>query len=106
MAIKFQLQLIKRDHLKNDTDDWNPLDITENKSYKDKNCDQLATNHFKHKLLSKIKRYIFFQQQYNEIQNMDEYIKAIEEKIAPLKNEVMFLSGEVTEKTHSLTTKW
>ena len=33
---------------------------------------------------------------------MDEYIKATEEKIAPLKNKVMFLSGEVKEKTHSL----
>ena len=33
---------------------------------------------------------------------MDEYIKAMQDQIASLKSEVMFLRGEVKEKTHSL----
>ena len=78
-----------------------PSCIIEKKSYKDKKCDQLATNHLMQELLHEIKHIPFLQQD-NKSDYIDEYIKAMQDQIASLKSEVMFLRGEVKEKTHSL----
>ena len=50
--------------------------IIEKESYKDKKCDQLATNHLKQELLHEIKHYISSLQQDNKTDYMDEYIHA------------------------------
>ena len=79
-----------------------PSSIIEKESYKDKKCDQLATNHLKQELLHKIKHYMSCLQQDNKTDYMDEYIKAMQDQIASLKSEAKFVRGEVKEKTHSL----
>ena len=79
-----------------------PSSIIEKESYKDKKCDQLATNHLMQELLHEIKHYISCLQQDNKSDYMDEYIKAMQDQIASLKSEAKFLRGEVKEKTHSL----
>ena len=76
----------------------NPSSIIEKESYKYKKCDQLATNHLKQELLHEIKHYISSLQQYDKTDYMDEYIKAMQNQIASLKSEFMFLRGEVKEK--------
>ena len=64
-----------------------PSGITEKESsYKDKNLDQLATNHLKQERFSEIKRYILSQQQDGKTDYMDEYIKAMQDEIASLKS--------------------
>ena len=72
--------------------------IIEKVSYKDKKCDQLATNHLNQELLCETKHYISLLQQENKTYYMDEYIKAMQDQIASLKREVMFLRGELKEK--------
>ena len=67
-------------------------------SYKDKKCDQLATNHFMQESLHEIKQFFSCLQQDNKTDYMNEYIKAMEDQIASLKSEVMFFRGEVKEK--------
>ena len=79
-----------------------PSSIIEKESYKDKKCDQLATNHLKQGRLHKIKHYMSCLQQDNKTGYMDQYIKAMQNQIASLKSEAMFLKEEVKEKTHSL----
>ena len=80
-----------------------PSSIIEKESYKDKKCDQLATNHLMQELLHEIKHYILCLQQDNKTDYMNEYIKAMQGQIASLKSEVMFRRGEVKEKkTYSL----
>ena len=64
--------------------------IIEKESYRDKNCDQLAINHLKQELLHEIKHYILCLQQDNETDYMNEYSKAMQDQIAPLKSETMF----------------
>ena len=76
----------------------NPSSIIENESYKDKKCDQLATNHLMQELFHEMKNYILCLQQDNKTDYMNEYIKAMQDHIASLKSEVMFLRGEVKEK--------
>ena len=75
-----------------------PSSITEKESYKDKKCDQLFTNHLKQELLHEIKHYILCLQKDNKTDYMNEYIKAMQDQIASLKSEVMFLRREVKEK--------
>ena len=77
-----------------------PSSIIKKESYK--KYDQLATNYLKQELLHKTKHYISSPQQDNKTSYMDEYIKAKQHQIASLKSEVMFLRGEVKEKTDSL----
>ena len=80
-----------------------PSSIIGKESYKDSKCDQPATNHLKQELLHEIKRYISCLQKDNKTDYMNEYIKAMQDLIASLKSEVMFLRGEGKEKkTHSL----
>ena len=75
--------------------------IIEKESYKDKKCDQLATNLLTQELLHEIKHYISCLQQGNKTDYMNEYIKAMQNQIASLKSEIMFLRREVKEKkTH------
>ena len=76
--------------------------ITEKESYKDKKCHQLTTNHLKQYILHEIKHYISSLQQDNKTDYMDEYIKGMQDQIASLKSEVMFLRGEVKEKNASI----
>ena len=68
--------------------------IIEKESYKDKKCDQLAANHLMQELLHEIKHYILGLQRDNQSDYMDEYIKAMQDQIASLKSEVMFLKGK------------
>ena len=75
-----------------------PSSIIERESYEDKKCDQLATNHLMQELLHEIKHYISCLQQDNKTDYMNEYIKAMQDQIASLNSEVMFLRGEVKEK--------
>ena len=75
-----------------------PSSIIEKGSYKDKTCDQLATNSLKQELLHEIKHYISCLQQDNKTNYMNAYIKAMQDQIASLKKEVMFLRGEVRKK--------
>ena len=75
-----------------------PSSIIGKESYKDKKCDQPATNHLKQELLHQIKHYISCLQKDNKTDYMNEYIKAMQDQIASLKSEVMFLRGEVKEK--------
>ena len=75
-----------------------PSSITEKESYKNKKCDQLATNNLKQELLHERKKCVLSLQQDNKTYYMDEYIKAMQDQIASLKSEVMFLRGEVKEK--------
>ena len=75
-----------------------PSSIIEKGSYKDKTCDQLATNYLKQELLHEIKHYISCLQQDNKTNYMNAYIKAMQDQIASLKKEVMFLRGEVRKK--------
>ena len=49
-----------------------PSSIIENESYKDKKCDQLATNHLMQELLHEIKHYISCLQQDNKTDYMNE----------------------------------
>ena len=70
-----------------------PSSIVEKESYKDKKCDLLATNHLKQELLYEIKHYISCLQKDNKFDYMNEYIKAMQDQIVPLKSEVMFLRG-------------
>ena len=79
-----------------------PSSIIEKESYRVKKCDQLATNHLMQELFHEIKHYISCLKQDNKSDYMDEYIKAMQDQIASLKSEVMFLRGEVKKKTHSL----
>ena len=75
--------------------------IIEKESYKDKKCDQLATNLLTQELLHEIKHCISCLQQGNKTDYMNEYIKAMQNQIASLKSEIMFLRREVKEKkTH------
>ena len=67
-------------------------------SYKDNKCDQPAINYLKQELLHEIKHYISCLQKNNKTDYMNEYIKAMQDLIASLKSEVMFLRGEVKEK--------
>ena len=75
-----------------------PSSIIGKESYKDKKCDQSATNHLKQELLHEIKHYISCLQKHNKTGYMNEYIKAMQDQIASLKSEVMFLRGEVKKK--------
>ena len=95
MTIKFQLYLIKKTITPTTK---SPSSIIEKERYKNKKCDQLATNQLKQELPHEVKRYISFLQQDSKTDYMDEYIKAMEDQIASLKSEVMFLRGEVKEK--------
>ena len=79
-----------------------PSSIIEKESFNDEKCDQLATNHLKEELLREIKHYISSLQQDNKTDYMDEYIKAIQDHIASLKSEVIFLREEGKKKPHSL----
>ena len=79
-----------------------PSSIIGKESYKDKKCDQPATNHLKQELLHEIKHYISCLQKDNKTDSMNEYIKAMQDQISSLKSEFMFLRGKVKEKTHSL----
>ena len=72
--------------------------IIEKESYKDKKCDQVATNYLKQELLHEIKHCISCLQQDNKTNYMNAYIKAMQDQIASLKKEVMFLRGEVRKK--------
>ena len=63
--------------------------IIEKESFRDKNCDQLAINHLKQEFLHEIKHYISCLQD-NKTDYMNEYIKAMQDQIAPLKSETMF----------------
>ena len=54
-----------------------PSSIIEKENYKDKKCDQLATNHLMQELLHEIKDCISCLQQCNKTDYMNEYIKAI-----------------------------
>ena len=77
--------------------------IIEKESYKNKKYDQLATNHLKQELLHEIKhKNVLSLQQDSKTDCMDEYIKAMQDQVALLKSEVMFLRGEVKDKMHSL----
>ena len=75
-----------------------PSSITEEESYEGKKCDQLAINHLMQELCHEIKDYILCLQQDNKTDYMNEYIKAMQDQIASLKSEVMFLRGEVKKK--------
>ena len=75
-----------------------PSSIIEKEIYKNKKCDQLATNHLKQELLHEIKHCILSLQQDSKTGYMDEYIKAIQDQIPSLKGEVMFLRGKVKGK--------
>ena len=79
-----------------------PSSIIEKENYKDEKCDQLATNNLKQEPLHEIKHYISSLQQDNKTDYMNDYIKAMQDQIASLKSEVMFLRVEVKEKTHAL----
>ena len=79
-----------------------PSSIIGKESYKDKKCDQPVTNHLKQELLHEIKHYISCLQKDNKTDSLNEYIKAMQDQIASLKSEFMFLRGKVKEKTHSL----
>ena len=59
-----------------------PSSIIEKESYKDKKCDQLATNHLMQELLHEIKHYISCLQQDNKTDYMNEYIKAMQTKLS------------------------
>ena len=76
-----------------------PSSIIEKERYKDKKCDQLATNHLKQELLHEIKHHISCLQKDNKTDYMNEYIKAMQDQIASLKSEVMFLRGGSKKKT-------
>ena len=54
-----------------------PSSIIAKESYKDKMCDQLATNPLKQDLLREIKHFISSLQQHNKTDYMDEDIKAM-----------------------------
>ena len=70
-----------------------PSSIIEKDNYKDKKCDQLATNHLMQALFHEMKHYISCSQQDNKTDYMNEYIKTMQDQIASLKREVMFLRG-------------
>ena len=59
----------------------NPSSIIEKESYKDKKCDQLATNHLKQELLHEIKHHISCLQKDNKTDYMNEYIKAMQDQL-------------------------
>ena len=75
-----------------------PSSIIEKESYKNKKWDELATNHLKQELPHEIKHYVLSLQQDSKTDYTDEYIKAMQDQIASLKSDVMFLRGEVMEK--------
>ena len=81
--IKFQLHLIKRKMAskKMTLTTKSPSSTTKNERYKDKKCDQLATNHLKKELFCEIKQFISSLQQDNKIGYMDEFIKATQSQI-------------------------
>ena len=58
-----------------------PSSIIEKESYKNKTCDQLATNHLIQELLHEIKHYILSLQQDSETDYMDEYTKLRHSKV-------------------------
>ena len=53
-------------------------------------------------LLREIKHYILPLQQDDKSDYTDEYIKAMQDQVASLKSEVMFLRGELNKKKHLL----
>ena len=65
----------------------------EKDSYKNKKCDQLATNHLKQEILYEISQYYLPLQQNSKTDYMDEYIKANAGPNSSLESEVMFLRG-------------
>ena len=72
--------------------------IIEKEIYTDKKCDKLAKNSFKQEILREIKHYISCLQQDNKTDYMDEYVKATQDQIAPLKIEITFIRGEIKGK--------